>query len=123
MKLGKVIETVNRIKGQQYDTEIMTSWINEIEGQAIDETVNRAEGFSVEFKPFDYKNDMDAVLVIPDRFEDVYLNYIYAKIDFNNQDTERYNNDVAMFNAAYEAYSAWFRRTNMPKQRNSFRGV
>ena len=31
MKLGKVIETVNKIKGQQYDTEIITDWINEVE--------------------------------------------------------------------------------------------
>lgn len=123
MKLGKVIETVSKMKGQQYDTEIMTAWINEIEGQALEEIVNRADGFLEELQPYDYKNDMGAELMIPDRFADVYLNYLYAKIDFNNQDTERYNNDVAMFNAAYESYGTWFRRNHVPKQKNSFRGV
>ena len=123
MKLGKVIETVNKIKGQQYDTEIITDWINEVEGQIIEEVINRADGVSVDVKPYDYKNDMGTELVLADNFKDVYLNYVYAKMDFINQDTERYNNDVAMFNAAYDSCAAWYRRTHIPKQKNSFRGI
>ena len=107
-------------KGQQYDTGILTDWVNEIEGQAVEEVINQAEGNSVAFTPYDYIQDAERTLRIPDRFQDVYLNYLYAKIDFGNQETERYNNDVAMYNASYEAYAAWFRRKNRPKKRAMF---
>lgn len=120
MKLGELIEIIIDTRGQQYDEEYLTDWLNEIEGQAVDEVINQAEGYNIAFVPYDYTHDAEHTLRIPDRFQDVYLNYLYAKIDFGNQETERYNNDVAMYNASYEAYAAWFRRENRPKKRAMF---
>lgn len=122
MTLEKLIENILTIKGQQFDNEIITSWINEIEGQAIDEVFNKAIGVNIEFVPYDYATDMDRKLYIPDRFQDVYTNYIYSKIDFLNQETERYNNDVVMFNAAYESFSSWYLRNNKQKSIGYFSG-
>lgn len=122
MTLEKLIENILTIKGQQFDNEIITSWINEIEVQAIDEVFNKAIGVNIEFVPYDYTTDMDKKLYIPDRFQDVYTNYIYSKIDFLNQETERYNNDVVMFNAAYESFSSWYLRNNKQKSIGYFSG-
>lgn len=120
MKLGELIEIIIDTRGQQYDEEFLVGWVNEIEGQAVDEVINQAEGYDIEFTPYEYVQDAERSLQIPDRFRDVYINYLYAKIDFGNQETERYNNDVAMYNASYEAYAAWFRRENRPKKRTMF---
>lgn len=120
MKLEKLIENIITIRGQQYDSEIITSWINEVEGQAIDEVFNRANEFDIEFIPYDYKTDSDRELLIPDRFQDVYANYIYAKMDFLNQESERYNNDVVMYNAAYDSFSSWFMRNHKRKSSGHF---
>lgn len=120
MTLGKLIEKIVEQKGQQYDTGILTDWVNEIEGQAVEEVINQADGNNIAFVPYDYTQDVERTLRIPDRFQDVYLNYLYAKIDFGNQETERYNNDVAMYNASYEAYAAWFPREHRPKKRAMF---
>ena len=120
MTLGKLIEKIVEQKGQQYDAQILTDWVNEIEGQVVEEVINQAEGYNIAFVPYDYTQDAERTLQIPDRFQDVYINYLYAKIDFNNQETERYNNDVAMYNASYEAYAAWFRREHRPKKRSMF---
>lgn len=120
MKLGELIENIIGTRGQQYDEEMLTGWVNEIEGQAVDEVINQAEGYNIPFKPYDYSRDAERELQIPNRFQDVYINYLTAKIDFGNQETERYNNDVAMYNSAYEAYAAWFRREHRPKKRAMF---
>ncbi len=120
MKLGELIEIIIDTRGQQYDEEFLTGWVNEIEGQVVEEVINQAEGYNIAFVPYDYTQDAERTLQIPDRFQDVYINYLYAKIDFNNQETERYNNDVAMYNASYEAYAAWFRREHRPKKRAMF---
>ena len=50
------------------------------------------------------------------------VEWIEIKIDYHNQETERYNNDVIMYNSAYDAYAAWFRRENRPKRGASFSG-
>ena len=71
MTVGELIETIIRLRGQQYGEDIMMGWLNEIEGQVIDEIVNRAEGYDVEFKPLSYDSDAEKRLTIPERFQDV----------------------------------------------------
>lgn len=115
MRLAKLIERVTELRGQQYDTEILTGWVNEIEGQAVDEVIGRCDGGVTEIAPYDYNVDAERELLIPDRFQDVYVNYVLAKMDLHNQETERYNNDVSAFNAAYDAFGKWFFRSYMPK--------
>lgn len=116
MTVGELIERIIMLRGRQYDEDIMVGWLNEIEGQVVDDVVNRAEGYDMVFKPLSYAQDTERQLTIPERFQDVYINYMLSKIDYHNQETERYNNDVVMYNSAYDAYAAWFRRTHMPKR-------
>lgn len=120
MTLGKLIETITELRGQQYDTELLTGWLNELEGQIVEEVINQAEGFDLKFVPLDYVTDSERMLAVPDRFRDVYVNYLLAKIDFANQETERYNNDVAMYNSVYDSYCAWFLREHRPKRKTYF---
>ncbi len=120
MRLGDIVEMATDSGNGQYDANQITAWINEIEGQVADEVINHAEGCDVVFRDLDYGMDPDRVMLVPDRFRDVYLCYVRAKIDFMNQETERYNNDVAMFDAAYQSYAAWFRREHRQKCRVSF---
>lgn len=116
MTVGELIERMITLRGGQYDEGTMTGWLNEIEGQIVDDVVNRAEGYDITFTQLDYKLNAETELTVPDRFQDVYINYLLSKLDFHNQETERYNNDVVMFNSSLESYSAWFRRNHMPKQ-------
>lgn len=120
MTVGELIERIIMLRGRQYDEDIMVGWLNEIEGQVVDDVVNRAEGYDMVFKPLSYAQDTERQLTIPERFQDVYINYMLSKIDYHNQETERYNNDVVMYNSAYDAYAAWFRRTHMPKRGTMF---
>ena len=116
MTVGELIERIIMLRGRQYDEDIMVGWLNEIEGQGVDDVVNRAEGYDMVFKPLSYAQDTERQLTIPERFQDAYINYMLSKIDYHNQETERYNNDVVMYNSAYDAYAAWFRRTHKPKR-------
>lgn len=120
MTVGKIIGYMTELRGQEYDTETLTAWLSELEGQLIDEIVNLAEGVQVEFKPFNYNTDWDKQLSAPDRFMDVYTNYLMAKIDFHNQESERYNNDVVMYQAAYDQYAAWYIRSHKLKKSAMF---
>ena len=116
MTVGQVISHITELRGQQYDTETLAAWLSELEGQIIDEIVNLADGVQIDFKPFDFNIDWEKSLMAPERFADVYTNYLMAKIDFYNQESERYNNDVVMYQAAYDRYAAWYIRSHKLKK-------
>ncbi len=120
MTVNGLLEAVTALRGQQYGTHEMVAWLNEIEGKAVEDVINRAEGYDEPFRMIVYEEDGERELSIPDRFRDVYINYMLAKVDFFNQETERYNNDVLLYNAAWEDYAAWFIRTHMPKPAKKF---
>lgn len=121
MKLKDMINQIIRLRGQQYDEDIMTGWINEIEAQAVEQVLSHAVGGVTEFEHYNWNKDQEKELLIPQRFQDVYQNYVFSKIDFLNQETERYNNDVSMFEAAWAEFAAWHIRTYSQKPGLSFR--
>ncbi len=116
MTVNDLVAAITSLRGQQYGTDMLMGWINEIEGQVIEEVINQAEGYDRIFTPLVYEEDQDRILSVPERFQDVYINYLLSKIDYFNEETERYNNDVTMYNAAYDSFAAWFRRMNPAKK-------
>ena len=38
MTVGKIIGYMTELRGQEYDTETLTAWLSELEGQLIDES-------------------------------------------------------------------------------------
>lgn len=115
MTLADLIAAVDLNKPNAYDKHIKTTWVNEVEFKVITEVLNRAEGVDIEFKPFEYDLDDMRELSLPAQFTDIYMMYLYAKIDFNNSEIGRYNNSVAMFEAAFSDFASYYKRTHKPK--------
>ncbi len=115
MKIMELLALVDDEKPNQYSAQMKTVWLSEVEGMVVDNILNMAEGSKIEFDGYNYETDYEKELLVPLRFADLYTNYLAAKIDYKNGETERYNNSVAMFEASYEAYAAYYRRNHMPK--------
>ncbi len=120
MFLAELIAMIDEIKPNQYTKEQKVRWLSEIEGIVVDDVLNNYEGNDIEFTSYEYDSDMEKELLVPERFSDIYINYINAKIDFQNMETEQYNNDVAMFEASMEQFKKYYIRTHMPKQKGHF---
>ena len=119
MTLIEMIAMVDEIRPNQISKQTKTTWLNEIEHRVFDEVLSRAECFCpwFKYKPYDYEIDDDTELAVPDYYGDVYRTYICSKIDVTLGEIDRYNNDAALFDAAWRDYAAWYRRTHMPKER------
>lgn len=63
-----------------------------------------------------YSRDFDGAreLLIPPPWDEVYVYYLYAQMDQRLGEIERYNNDAALFNAAWNDAVTWYNRTHMP---------
>ncbi len=121
MYLVELINLIDEEKPNQYSPEQKVRWLSEIEGIIVDDILNNYEGEEIKFEAYDYSKDQETALLVPDRYTDIYVNYLSAKIDFNNMETEQYNNDVAMFESSLEQYKKFYIRTHMPKQRGRFK--
>ena len=114
MTLAKLIALVKDTRPNPFSEETLTLWANEVEHKAYADVVCRALFDGTVFQELDYTERPDQKLLIPDQFGDAYLAYLYSKIDFTTGEVERYANDAAMFDAAFEEYSGWYMRTHYP---------
>ena len=67
----------------------------------------------------EYDNDSDdgTEMIIPSPYDMLYVYWLMAKIDHLNQEIDKYNNDRALFDNAYEQASDWWTRTHRPIQK------
>ena len=66
-----------------------------------------------------YSTDTDpgTELLAPFPYDEIYLYWLACKVDYQNLEPDKYNNDRTLFNNAWNELSNWYTRTHMPKQR------
>lgn len=65
--------------------------------------------------PYD-KEEREAILLLPDRFAGVYTSYIVAKINFQENESDDYNNAALLHQAERDAWMQWMNRSYMHHQ-------
>ena len=122
MTIAELIAMADEIRPNQISKQTKTLWLSEVEHRVYDEVIGRARGFCpfFEFRPYIYELNGDTQLAVPDVYADVYRAYLYGKIDMTLGEIDRYNNDAALFTAAWNDYAAWYRRHHMPRERRPY---
>lgn len=125
MTIAECISIIDETRPNQISKQTKTLWLSEIEHRVFDEVLSRAIDFCPEFlfKVYDYDLDDGQELMVPDAYGDLYRAYVYSKIDLTLGEIDRYNNDAALFQAAWSDYAAWYRRNHMPKERRFYGAV
>ena len=112
MTLKQVIEFVDDTKPNAFTNEQKTVWINELEGRI------QAQVFLWDVATlcvqYTYSEDFDPELLVGPPYDDIYREWLKAKIDEANGEYDKYQNSMAMFNAAWDEFKVWFIRTYHP---------
>ena len=67
------------------------------------------------FTPYDDTTDIYKTrLIVPFPYDGLYVLGLKSRIDLNNEEYSKYNNDCMLFNAAYTNFYDWYNRENMP---------
>ena len=69
------------------------------------------------FTGYNEDTDPQTELLVPAPYDEVYLRWMEAQIDYHNGEYDKYNNAIIMFNAAFEAYAAYYNQHHMPVSR------
>lgn len=117
----KIIEAINQIDTLKHNTYSQTdkvNWLSRVDHMIKRHIIDTHEGAEeVSFTGYDDTTDLQTELLAPAPYDDLYLRWMEAMIDYHNGEYGKYNNAVEMFNTSYESYQRYYNRTHMPKGR------
>ena len=113
-----IIEAITRLdvlKANAYTQHEKVEWLSRLDNMVKKHIIDTHEcDENVIFTGYDDTTDNSTELLVPAPFDEVYLRWMEAQIDYHNGEYSKYNNSIIMFNTAFEAYQAYYNRTNKP---------
>ena len=123
MTLIEAINGIDAVKPNTYDIGEKIRWLSELDGRIKAEIIDTHEGGDgVFFNGYNEDTPYDTVLLCAAPFDEIYLLWLEAKIDYSNKEYSKYNNSRSMYNNSYSDYRNYYNRTHLPlsKQRKYF---
>ena len=115
MTISEAIEKIDALKFNTYTQAEKVAWLSTIDGLIKAEVIDIHEGAEkVEFNGYDDTTPTDTELLAPAPYDDLYIKWLEAQIDYTNDEYDRYNNSKIAYNTAYSAFQNWYTRTHMP---------
>lgn len=116
MTMQQAIDQIDTLKPNMFPHEVKKQWLSEVDMMAWTEIYQTHEGLApeAEFDGYDQDTDTDVLLLIPEPHTDIYKHYMATMMDLANAEQEKYMQDKSLFNAAYQTFSDFWRRTHMP---------
>lgn len=112
MKLEAMITDVMNKKPSQFDWADFVRWTSNLEKKIhTDIFLTHEDPPTEEFTRY-YEDDNEEELLLPDEYCDVYKYYLYAMIDFENQESDRYAASSTLFNQSYQEFVQHWNRTH-----------
>ena len=113
-----IIEAINRsdaLKSNIFPQEDKVDWLSRLDWMIKKQIIDTHQGAdSVPFAGYDDNTDLHTVLLVPTPYDEIYLRWLEAQIDYHNGEIEKYNVAITMFNTAYEGFERYYNRTHMP---------
>lgn len=114
-----IIEAINQIDNLKHNTYTQADkvkWLSRLDSMVVRLVIDTHEGGEwIDFYGYDDSTDTDTELLIPEPFDEAYLRWVEAQIDYHNGEYDKYNNSMEMFNTVWNNYQNYYNRTHMPK--------
>ena len=99
MTIGQAMETAQRERPGEATEADMLRWLSQLDAQWFQDVVMRHEHEAgASFAGYTAETARDTALLIPVRWEEIYIHYLFAMTDQKLGEVERYQNDAALFN-------------------------
>ena len=115
MTIKEAIETTDVMKPNMYTLYDKIKWLSDLDMQIKTEIIEVHESDAAAFTGYTPGTDVDTKLLVSSPFDEIYLRWLEARIDYANAEYAKYNNSITAYNAAFSAYERYYNRTHMPK--------
>ena len=115
----KIVEAISRIDGLKHNTYTQgekIAWLSRLDSMVKRLIIDTHEGGEdVIFTGYDENTDINTELLVPEPFDEMYLRWLEAQMDYANGEYDKYNNSILMYQTAYDGYANYYNRNHMPK--------
>lgn len=120
MNIQEALDLADGMKPNMMTRQTKIGFLQEIDQKIYTEILLTHEHEEAEEVLPEYDTDTDdgTELLVPDPYSSLYPFWIMSRIDLLNQELDKFNNDRALFENAYNEMHDWWNRTKMPVQRN-----
>ena len=118
MKIMDALYRIDELKPNSYSQAEKIKWLSSLDGVIKSEIIDTHEGGEDKVFPVEGYSESIALateLLVPAPYDDIYLKWLEAQIDYNNGEISKYNNSLVAYNDAYDLYQRHYNRTHMPK--------
>lgn len=113
-----ILEAIRRVDGLRHNTftrEEKIRWLAQVDAAVATELLDTHEGAAQgDFQPYDAQTPLDRQLLIPAPYDELYLHYLIAQMDYHHGELDRYNRAMGMYQAAWIGYVNFYNRTHRP---------
>ena len=115
MTIMDVLYRIDEIKPNSYSQAEKIKWLSSLDGVIKSEIIDTHEGGEdIVFNGYNEDTDLSTKLLVGTPYDDIYLRWLEAQIDYANGEYGKYNNSIAMYNTVYSAFANHYNRTHMP---------
>ena len=116
MTILQAIAEADRQRPNEIDAEQKLRWLSTLDGQIHRELLEAYQGQIAPFSGYGAETELRTTQLLgPFPFDDLYLRYLVMRIDLEQGELERYNNDAAAFNRIWQSYAGYHGRTHNPR--------
>ena len=118
MMIIDAITRLDTLKFNTYTQEDKVEWLSRLDSMVKRLILDRHEGAKdVDFTGYDADTPLDTVLLVPAPYDEVYLRWMEAQIDYHNNEYARYNISATAYNTMYQEFTKHYKERHLPKQR------
>lgn len=115
MKIIEAMDRLDELKHNTYTQKDKIEWLSRLDGMVKRLIIDTHEGGSdVVFDGYNQETPVETDLLVPAPYDEMYLRWMEAQIDYHNGEYDKYNNAILLFNSAFDAYSAYYHRIHRP---------
>lgn len=115
MTIKDAINRVDALLQNTYPTVEKVLWLSELDGMVKREIIDtHVGGDAVRFTGYDVNTSMDTVLLVPAPYDKIYLWWLEAQIHKHNEENNRWNNAIVLYNSEWQAFAEYYNRNHMP---------
>ncbi len=115
MTILQAIVKADHLRPNTYDEPTKKTWLNSVDLNIQRDIIDTCEG-GEPFSGYDEQTSDETELLAPAPFDEMYVAYIHAMIDFYNGEIDRYNNNMARYSSIYRDFAEHYNRNHMPLQ-------
>jgi hypothetical protein len=115
MTILEAIERVDSLRHNTFTQEEKIGWLAQVDALVAQELIRTHEGADGEpFQGYDSRTPLDRELLVPNPYDELYLHYLEAQMDYYHGEYDRYNRSMGMYQAVWLAFANFYNRSNRP---------